>query len=37
LVFLVVSFPRTFPPITYMRPSLPPFVLHAPPISSSTT
>jgi hypothetical protein len=31
LVFLVVSFPLTFPPTTYKRSSSPPFVLHAPP------
>jgi hypothetical protein len=34
LVFQVVSFLLTFPPISYMHSSSPPFVLHAPPISS---
>jgi hypothetical protein len=37
LVFLVASFPLPFPPITYSRSSSPPFLLHAPPISSSST
>jgi hypothetical protein len=37
LVFLVVSFPLAFPPIIYMRSSSLPFMLHAPPISSSST
>jgi hypothetical protein len=32
LVFLVVSFPLAFPPITYTRSSSPLFVLHDPPI-----
>jgi hypothetical protein len=32
LVFLVVSFPLAFPPITYTRSSFPPYVLHGPPI-----
>jgi hypothetical protein len=36
LVFLVASFPLAFPPTTYTRSSSPPFVLHAPPISSSS-
>jgi hypothetical protein len=35
LVFLVVSFLLAFPPKSYMNSSLPPFVLHAPLISSS--
>jgi hypothetical protein len=33
LVFLVVSFLLTCPPISYMHSYSPPFVLHAPPIS----
>jgi hypothetical protein len=42
LVFLVASFPLAFPPTTYMHSSSsplppPPFVLHAPLISSSLT
>jgi hypothetical protein len=37
LVFLVASFSLAFPPITYTRSSSPPFVLHAPHISSSST
>jgi hypothetical protein len=37
LVFLVVSFRLAFPPIFYMHPSSPPFVLCALPISSSLT
>jgi hypothetical protein len=31
------SFPLAFPPITYTRSSSPPFMLHDPPISSSST
>jgi hypothetical protein len=34
LVFPVVSFCLAFPPISYMRSSSPPFLLHALPISS---
>jgi hypothetical protein len=37
LIFLVVSFPLVFPPITYKCSSSPQFVLHAPPISSFST
>jgi hypothetical protein len=37
LVFLVVSFPLAFPPVIYTRSSSPPFMLHGPPISSSST
>jgi hypothetical protein len=37
LVFLVVTFPMAFPPKTYTRYSSPPFVLHDPPVSSSST
>jgi hypothetical protein len=37
LVILVVSFPLAFPQITYTHLSFPPFVLHAQPISSSST
>jgi hypothetical protein len=36
-VFLVVSFPLAFLPITYTRSSSPPFVQHVPPTSSSST
>jgi hypothetical protein len=35
-VFLVASFPLTFPPTTYTRFSFLPFLLYAPPISSSS-
>jgi hypothetical protein len=35
LVFVVVSFPLNFPPVTYTRSSSPPFMLHNPPILSS--
>jgi hypothetical protein len=37
LDLLLVSFPLIFQPITYTRASSPLFVLHAPPISSSST
>jgi hypothetical protein len=37
LVFLVVSFLLTFPPISYVHSSSPPFVLHSLPISPSLT
>jgi hypothetical protein len=37
LVFLAVSFPLAFLPITYTRSASPPFMLHAPPTSSSST
>jgi hypothetical protein len=35
-VFLVVSFPLAFLPITYTHFSSPPFVPHVPPTSSSS-
>jgi hypothetical protein len=37
LIFLVASFPLAFPPTTNTRFSSPLFLLHAPPISSSST
>jgi hypothetical protein len=37
LVFLVVSFPLVFPPITYMHSPSSPSMLHVLPISSSST